>query len=68
MGKSAEEKVLIALKIRGETSVRLAWIVSELAMGSPSNVSVCCVKMEARLAKERRLRRLLVGIDSRLSA
>ncbi len=68
MAKGAEEKVLIALKVRRETSVRLAWIAAELSMGSPSNVSVCCAKMEVRLAGERRLRRVLDRIDSRLSA
>ncbi len=69
--KGAWQKALVALKIRRETAVPLAWIADELAMGSTSNVSVSCAKMEAmeaRVAKERRLKRALAAIDSRLSA
>ncbi len=66
--KGAEEKALIALKIRRETPVRLAWIAAELSMGSISNVSNACAKLEARADRERRLRGILTRIDCKLSA
>ena len=66
MAKGAEEKSLIAWKIRQETSVPLAWIAAELSMGSASNVSAQVRRMGERVAKQRRLRRLLKAIDSRI--
>lgn len=65
--KAAEEKGLIALVIRRETTVPLAWIASELSMGSTSNVSATCARMETVTAEKRRLRRLLAKIYSRIS-
>ena len=65
--KGAEAKAIIALAIRRETTVPLAWIANELSMGSTSNVSAACTKMEAMAAGRGRLRRLLVGIYSRIA-
>jgi|TARA_B110000037_G_C16880573_1_gene407804 DNA-binding LacI/PurR family transcriptional regulator len=62
MAKGAEGKSLIAWKIREETSVPLAWIAAELSMGSASNVSAQVRRMGERVAKQRRLRRLLKGM------
>ena len=66
--KGAEEKAIIALKIRRETAVRLAWIATHLSMGSTSNVSNCCTKLESRASGMRRLKGIHSRIDCRLSA
>ena len=56
--KGAEQKAMVAWKIRRETTVPLAWIAHRLHMGSASTVTRGALAMEREVKKRRRLRKV----------
>lgn len=56
--KNDWRKVLIALAVKRETSVKLSWVSEKLSMGTTSGVSRYTATMAERLEKERKLKKL----------
>jgi putative transposase len=63
--KGAEQKAMVAWKIRKGTTVPLAGIARRLHMGSASTVTRRALAMEREVTKSRRLRKLARAIDAR---
>ena len=56
--KSADEKGLIAIIIRSETTVRSAWLAEKLQMGTVANVTSVSKAMAVHLQDDKRLKRV----------
>ena len=63
--KGAEQKAMVAWRIRKETTVPLAWIARRLQMGSASTVTRRALAMEREVKKSRRLRKLARAMHAR---
>ena len=62
--KSDWRKCLIALAIKRETSMSLSWISRELEMGVPAGVSRGARMIEARIDKEKKLKKIYMKISN----
>ena len=68
MKKSADEKSLIAAIVRAETSVKASWVAERLQMGSVANVTRASKAIGARLAGDRKLKRIQKEIIATISS
>ena len=66
--KSADEKGLIAIIIRSETTVRSAWLAEKLQMGTVANVTRVSNAMAAHLRDDKRLKRVKKKIYTIISS
>ena len=66
--KSADEKGLIAMIIRSDTTVRSAWLAEKLQMGTVANVTRVSNAMAAHLQDDKRLKRVKKKIYAIISS